>query len=697
MIKLKIDLKRYNEQVIFEETNFNIYDNDKIITIWGPSGSGKTTLFKILLGIDSKFEGELIYNDTNIYKEKNEVKYRNSIITCIFQDYKLLENLTVLDNLRIVNYKNISQSEIKEILKSVDLLEKKEEIVLNLSGGEKQRVAIARALMMDTHYILFDEPSTGLDDQNFLRLIEILNELKKVGKKIIIITHDARFKDIDTEQYEIKNKKIVPKKELNHEDIKIEKTDSKIKEYSSGFSLFKLTNTYKKNIIFNCIFIILSLIFLSFFLNIVIYGMNDRFNYLYGGIGDDTIVVHADLPNKESSDKIPGINILSGIDDRFAWSNEDVENVLSIEHVKSVKLATPESHFIGNKTKEGLYDPQSISTSEFDLGLSRANAPENIEFEFITFPVPKEFGSRYYPPPNQYKYGLIYGDYPADGSNEILIPDFLATKYTNEKIEEVVGTEIELPISNVKKNNEKLNKEYKVSGIYETNYKNKLENEYPIYLGYVEAPMLSSDKEFYNGYLENAKNELDEEGLNYYSNVLSSYENFSKAISTGHTTMLINVDNYSSEEQVLKELEKFYPNNMIKSQYYYRNGKYSYIYRKLIIMEIMIILIIIIMFTVINLILFRNYYNLRIKEISILKTLGYTNKKINIWILLELLLTFIIALIIFLLVSIFLKLYISGLVINWIILSLYIIINVTLIYLYIIFRTSRTKIIQNIK
>ncbi len=208
MIEIIINEKRYKDKninkEIFSNTSFKITDDDDLVTLWGPSGSGKTTLFNMLLGIDSNFEGQLLYDDINIIQEKVKAEYRNSIITCVFQDYKLFENMTVFDNLKLVNYDNYSDDKIIQILKNLGMKENIYKNVINLSGGEKQRAAIARALVMDTKYILFDEPTTGLDDENFYNFINILNIIKSLNKKMVIVTHDSRFKNIPSKIYEIK-------------------------------------------------------------------------------------------------------------------------------------------------------------------------------------------------------------------------------------------------------------------------------------------------------------------------------------------------------------------------------------------------------------------------------------------------------------------------------------------------------------
>jgi len=174
------------------------------IVLKGVSGSGKSTLLSLIATMDKPTSGEIIIDDESIAKlpDLHASNFRAKKIGFIFQSYNLFNELSVKDNVSIplipLGY---SQKQIDEkVLKSLEIANishKKEELVLNLSGGEKQRCAIARALVNDSNIILCDEPTANLDYDNSIRFIETLKELKKLNKTIIVATHDPIFDNLD--------------------------------------------------------------------------------------------------------------------------------------------------------------------------------------------------------------------------------------------------------------------------------------------------------------------------------------------------------------------------------------------------------------------------------------------------------------------------------------------------------------------
>ena len=172
------------------------------ICITGESGAGKTTLLNLIGLLDKPDSGEISINEKNYFTSKEILKLRRNFFGYIFQDYLLMEDKTVQDNLNIskniFKYENRRQDEkdINEILEMVRLnpayLNKK---VYQLSGGEQQKVAIARMLLKPYELVLADEPTGNLDYRNKNEIIEIFKEIKKNGKTIICVTHDKDVAD----------------------------------------------------------------------------------------------------------------------------------------------------------------------------------------------------------------------------------------------------------------------------------------------------------------------------------------------------------------------------------------------------------------------------------------------------------------------------------------------------------------------
>ena len=173
----------------------------EIITIAGPSGSGKTTLLSMIGGLISPTTGKIFIDgiETTKISQRKLTELRLSQIGYIFQTYRLLDALTVQENvmlpLMLSGKKNCESTSIaKEILNEVKLSHRIKFKPAKLSGGEKQRVAIARALANDPKIILADEPTGSLDSKSGQNIIELICELANVkNKTVIIVTHDERI------------------------------------------------------------------------------------------------------------------------------------------------------------------------------------------------------------------------------------------------------------------------------------------------------------------------------------------------------------------------------------------------------------------------------------------------------------------------------------------------------------------------
>ena len=171
------------------------FDYNEFVTIEGESGSGKSTLLNVIGANDTYEEGELYFNGepTSHYSEADWEKYREKNIATIFQDFNIIENLTVLENvelalLRLDDVKE-RKKRAKELIARVGLTEQMNRRGSKLSGGEKQRTVIARALAKDAPVILADEPTGNLDVKASKEVAALLKEVSK-DKLVIVVTHD---------------------------------------------------------------------------------------------------------------------------------------------------------------------------------------------------------------------------------------------------------------------------------------------------------------------------------------------------------------------------------------------------------------------------------------------------------------------------------------------------------------------------
>ena len=181
------------------------FEKGKFYTILGVSGSGKTTLLSLLAGLDEPQSGKILYNNQDI-REKGYENHRKNNVSLIFQNYNLIDYMTPLENLKIVNPKAD-----KTILNELGL--KDDEIkrnVLKLSGGQQQRVAIARTLVANSPVILADEPTGNLDSDTEEEIIEILKtSAHKHGKCVIVVTHSKDLASKSDVILELKDRKLV--------------------------------------------------------------------------------------------------------------------------------------------------------------------------------------------------------------------------------------------------------------------------------------------------------------------------------------------------------------------------------------------------------------------------------------------------------------------------------------------------------
>ncbi|EHR82096.1 MAG: ABC transporter ATP-binding protein [Staphylococcus warneri] len=200
-----IELKKINRHFKNgDETNHILKDIDihidegEFIAIMGPSGSGKSTLINILGFIDRGYEGEYFFNGEN-YKKSSDNKLatiRNHTVGFVFQNFKLIQNNTILENVSIpLIYNGMGSKERKDkVLKGLEDvgLHNKEDLLPNkLSGGQQQRVAIARAIINEPKFVIADEPTGALDSKTSKDIMDLFVTLnKEKGTTMIMVTHD---------------------------------------------------------------------------------------------------------------------------------------------------------------------------------------------------------------------------------------------------------------------------------------------------------------------------------------------------------------------------------------------------------------------------------------------------------------------------------------------------------------------------
>lgn len=197
MITAKNIKKKYNDQEVLRGIDLKI-DKNEFVVILGASGSGKSTLLNILSGLEKSDSGEVVYDNESIsdYSEKQLTKFRKEKIGFVFQQYYLLNNLTIEQNVK-VGANLADNKEYVDIIKDLGLEDKLSKYPNELSGGEQQRVSIARALAKKPTVLFLDEPTGALDEETGRKILEYLLKLKdKSHFTMIMVTHNENISEL---------------------------------------------------------------------------------------------------------------------------------------------------------------------------------------------------------------------------------------------------------------------------------------------------------------------------------------------------------------------------------------------------------------------------------------------------------------------------------------------------------------------
>lgn len=206
MIEIKNLCKKYEENVIFDNFSLTIEDGEFVI-FSGESGCGKTTLMSMIGAIEPVDSGKIIVDGREITNKKNVQKYLQEDVGFLFQNFALVDNKTVRQNLNMVSKNLRDNVSVEEAIKYVGLEDKLDTKVYKLSGGEQQRVALARLLLKKCKLVLADEPTGSLDKRNSKIVMDLLMKLNKLGKTVIMVTHVEEYKNIGDRLVEIKSEK----------------------------------------------------------------------------------------------------------------------------------------------------------------------------------------------------------------------------------------------------------------------------------------------------------------------------------------------------------------------------------------------------------------------------------------------------------------------------------------------------------
>ncbi|WP_271814362.1 ATP-binding cassette domain-containing protein [Clostridium beijerinckii] len=446
------------------------FNAGELVSIIGESGSGKSTLMNLIGGLDSDFSGELLVNEKDIKKlrRKELDKYRKNEVGFIFQSFNLIGHLSVLDNVTIaMTLSNVRKKErlkrAREILTDLGLENHINKKPNQLSGGQKQRVAIARALINNPKIIIADEPTGSLDSKTTIQVLEIMKDIARKGKLVIMVTHSERVASASSRIIKISDGEIIDDNkviELDNE-VNIEKQDNIRKQKqnlslisSAKLALVNMKEKLPRNILVSVggsIGIMSIILMLSLGNGVKSYFNKTMNNYV------NPLVIEVNMPSEENEDinldvttvQKPDVNSTKPFEESDIDTLSKIENVSSVERGYSIISLGANSLVYNNKTNNLM----NVSTISSNITAS------NVE----TGTLPK--------------------------TGEVLINKALSDNLGKD----IIGQKVNLRIL---ANQKILNRDFIVSGVYTTTSGDLTANMKSAFLNYSDLEKLYSD----NGY-----------------------------------------------------------------------------------------------------------------------------------------------------------------------------------------------------
>ncbi|MBP3635829.1 MAG: ATP-binding cassette domain-containing protein [Bacilli bacterium] len=438
-LKKEYRLNKKNKQLVLKNISLE-FKSGEFVCIYGESGSGKSTLMNIIGGLDNEYEGN-VYIDNKSLKKINIDEYKRENIGFVFQKFNLISHFTVLENVMIA----LDTTKIKrraKIKRAKDILIKlglRNHIYKRpnqLSGGQMQRVAIARALIKNPDIILADEPTGSLDAKNSENILQILSDISKSGKLVIIVTHSNKVKKYSNRIITIEDGSILKDQKFKH-NIKYNKRNKLSKKNLSTFTCFKFgINNIIKNLKRNFLLSLASSIGIIGITLCLFIGSGVK-KYIEREVKNNINPLLFNISKK-------GVNELYDI---TYFEEDEIDKIKDIKNVKTINKDvsfSSNSYILYNDKKYDL-----VNLSSFD---------------------------------NMKKSDLKYGNIP--DNNEIVISQYLA-RDLSDNLNDLIGKEVEIFLIDSSSNEPFLiRKKLTISGIYKNSKVDLINNTNYAYVKY---------------------------------------------------------------------------------------------------------------------------------------------------------------------------------------------------------------------
>lgn len=414
LLQLKNINKYYklgNKEKFHALKNINVaFNRGELVSIIGESGSGKSTMMNLIGGLDSDFTGQLLINGKNIgdFKEKELDEYRKKKIGFVFQSCNLIPHLSILDNVTIaLTLSNVSKDirikKATQVLKEVGLEDHINKKPNQLSGGQKQRVAIARALVNDPEIILADEPTGALDSETTEQVLNIIKDIAKKGKLVIMVTHSEKVAAYSSRIIKIFDGEIVEDKEetpLNNilfKNIEENKSNKNLSFFSAiRLAANNMNQKLKRNIL---VAVGVSIGIMSVVLMLSLgNGMKTYFNDMIKSFMNP-LVVEVNMPAEKNSNNPnnPAAAMKAMMGAKEPFKEKNIKELSKIEGVKEVEKGFSYINISGNNILEyrnkkcDIMMLNSMSSAITDKNLKRGKLPKKNEI-LVSELISKELG-----------------------------------------------------------------------------------------------------------------------------------------------------------------------------------------------------------------------------------------------------------------------------------------------------------------